>query len=312
MKSDNISIVIPTKDRMVDLKRCLESINEQLEKGDEIIIVDGGDINQTKQMLIPFSNNNIKVIGDASSNIPHALNLGIEMARNDIIGFVNDDIEFQSNWIKNLKYWYKELPDAVSIGGTTNNVNKRKVESIFARHITISKLYDKLVVGGALNKTAIITEWGSFSIGNGEPTNPIRVSSFSGANMVLLKSVLKEIGGFNTIFKYACFEAYSYIKLLQMKKNVYLVPGCSVKHYPNPNGGTRNPFYLAQDYAVFFRTLRPISTIGKIRKLLNEISFFALWFIIYKGSLNKMGNLFSGYLSGLRIYKKHKNDNFIA
>lgn len=312
MEKDRISIVIPTKNRIEDLKRCLNSIVNQLEEGDEIIIVDGGEVSKTKRMLDNYSHNQIKLIYDPISNIPHALNLGIESSNNDIIGFVNDDIEFSDEWVRNVKYWFNKLPEARSLGGPTHDMNSRKIESILKKHNKISKLYDILVMGGALNSTAIITEWGSFSIGDDEPLIPLKVSGFSGANMVFLKPYLREIGCFNTIFKYACFEGYSYINLFQRKSSVYLVPGCSVRHYPNPEGETRNPFYLAQDYAIFFRMIKPSSIIGKLRKILNEISFLIFWIFITKGNLSKMSIFISGYVSGIKLYKKNYKNNIIS
>lgn len=309
---NKISIVIPTKDRTDDLKRCLDSIVSQLDNGDEIIIVDGGNIDQTERMLKTFYAFNVKLISDSVPNVSHALNMGWMNACNEIIAFVNDDIEFTEEWVKNVKYWFIELPDAKSIGGTTRDINERKMEYTLRKHPKISKLYDRLIMGGYLYKTGIITEWGSYSIGNIEPLRPMKVSGFSGANMIFLKSILLELGGFSTIFKYAGFEGHIYLQLLKRNYSVYLVPGCSVKHYPSPTGGTRNIFYLAQDYAVFFRMLRPNSLLGKIRKALNELSFLLFWIIIYKGNTKKLRVLFKGYIHGLKLYKKYPNGDVIA
>ena len=263
-------------------------------------------------MLESFQNANISLIEDKISNFSYALNAGWRSAKNEVIGIVNDDIVFGSDWIKNAKTWFNRLSDAKSIGGVTYDMIERKMTSVLKKNTRISKIYDVLVTGGKLFDTGVITEWGSYSIGNTEPVVPKKVSGFSGANMIFLKSVLQEIGGFRTIFKYAGSEGYAYIQLLQRGENVYLVPGCSVRHYPNPNGGTRSPFYLAQDYAVFLGMLHPSTILGKIRKILNELSFFLFWLMIYKNDLRKFSILMEGYLAGIKLYKKHPDSDMVA
>lgn len=310
----NLSIVIPTKDRPDDLRRCLSSVVWQLEDMDEIIIVDGGDSEITSNILTTIDEHlgKLRLLSDGTPNFTHAINLGCKAANNSIVGIVNDDIVFSETWVKSAKHWFQELPSASSIGGATQDMNTRKINSIMESSSYIAKLYDKLVVGGRLKETGIITSWGAFSIGQDIPRSPIRVSGFSGANMIVLKSVLEEMGYFKSIFKYAGAEGYFYLQLLEKEREVYLVPGCEVKHYPNPEGGTRNPFYLAQDYAVYFKMIRPHKVIDRIRMLLNILSFFTFWILQYKTDFKKYQNVFRGYVSGLKLYKRYHNHDVIA
>ena len=259
-----------------------------------------------------FKRGSIRVVNDSVPNIAHAMNMGWMVARNELIGFVNDDIEFSANWVKNVKYWFNSLTDAKSIGGPAYDFNQRKMATMLTKDTFYARLYDKLVMGGDLFKTAIINDAGGYSIGNDEPKCPVRVSQFSGVNMVVLKNVLQELGGFMTIFKYSGPEGYFYLQMAKRRYPVYLVPGCSVIHYPNPSGGTRDPFYIAHDYAIYFRMIRPETTLGKIRKILNELSFFIYWSLIYKKDLRKFFRLIDGYLAGIRLYIRHPNGDVVA
>lgn len=310
----SISIVIPTKDRPEDLKRCLNSVILQLNRDDEIILVNGGKQEVVEKVVKDLEGlyGTIRILHDGTPNFTYALNLGCRLAKNRIIGIVNDDIVFGDYWVKSVKHWYHLLPNASSIGGVAKDMNPRKIEKVLESHRWLSNLYDKIVMGGHLRDTGIITPSGSFSIGCDIPNAPTRVSGFSGANMIVLKQVLEEFGYFNTIFKYAGAEGYFYLNLLDKRKEVFLVPGCEVKHYPNSEGGTRNPFFLAQDYAIYFKMIKTESALDWIRKNLNVASFFLLWILTYKLDFKKYSKLLSGFVSGLRIYKKHGNDDIIT
>ena len=309
MNSNNISIVIPTKDRPVDLKRCLISVISQLEEGDEILLIDGGNEKRTQDIVINLDDryNSIRIISDKTPNVVYAINLGCRLSRNEIIGIVNDDIEFGEKWVSSVKHWFHELPTASSVGGATVDVNSRKMRKALDEWKFLSRLYDKVVMDGHLHDTGIIMPWGAFSIGADVPESPLRVTGFSGANMVVLKRLLEEVGYFDTIFKYAGAEGLFYLNLLNKGKEVYLVPGCEVRHYPNPEGDTRNPFFLGQDYALYFKMIKTNSLLEWIRKNLNMASFFGLWFLTFRFDFKKYSKLFSGYLSGLKLYRDHKD-----
>ena len=219
-----VSIVIPTKDRTNDLIRCLNSVMSQLLEGDEIILINGGNQEATDMVVRDLKGygGQINIIEDKTSNFTYAINLGCRMAKNEIIGIVNDDIEFGEHWVESVKHWYNVIPNASSIGGVTKDMNPRKIQNIFETHKSLSKLYDKLVMGGQLYETGVITPSGSFSIGSVVPETPKKVSGFSGANMVIRKQILEEVGYFNTIFKYAGAEGYFYLELLDKKRRFFL------------------------------------------------------------------------------------------
>jgi GT2 family glycosyltransferase len=99
-----ISIIVRTKDRPNLLKRALQSIASQTYRPIEVVLVnDGGcdlNINELKTILGDISLNYIRLIKNTGR--AHAGNVGIENARGDYIGFLDDDDEFYNDHLATL------------------------------------------------------------------------------------------------------------------------------------------------------------------------------------------------------------------
>ncbi len=88
-----VSIIVRTKDRPKLLKRALESIAAQTYRPIEAIVVnDGGcelDIEELKSILGDVSLNYVRL--EKNTGRAHAGNVGIENAKGEYIGFLDDD-----------------------------------------------------------------------------------------------------------------------------------------------------------------------------------------------------------------------------
>jgi glycosyltransferase involved in cell wall biosynthesis len=91
-----VSIIVRTKDRPKLLRRALQSIAAQTYKPIEVVLVnDGGcalDTGELKTILGDISLNYIRL--EKNTGRAHAGNVGIENARGEYIGFLDDDDEF--------------------------------------------------------------------------------------------------------------------------------------------------------------------------------------------------------------------------
>lgn len=99
-----VSIIVRTKDRPKLLKRALESIAAQTYRPIEVVLVnDGGcdlDIEEIKGIFGDVSLNYIRL--EKNTGRAHAGNVGIENARGEYIGFLDDDDEFYPNHVSSL------------------------------------------------------------------------------------------------------------------------------------------------------------------------------------------------------------------
>lgn len=104
--SDNplVSIIVRTKDRPELLKKALRSIAAQTYRPIEVVLInDGGcdlDIEELKGILGDVSLNYIRL--EKNTGRAHAGNVGIENARGEYIGFLDDDDEFYPEHVETL------------------------------------------------------------------------------------------------------------------------------------------------------------------------------------------------------------------
>lgn len=103
MKTDACSIVVPTYNRLPCLKKCLACLLKMRSLDFEIIVVDDGSSDGTKEYLDELRS-------DKVTTIHHPRNLGVSRSRNDgikkakhkIVVFCDDDCLAGENWLPNL------------------------------------------------------------------------------------------------------------------------------------------------------------------------------------------------------------------
>ena len=84
------SIIIPTYNRATYLDTAIKSALEQMISGDELIVVDDGSDDGTPDVLRKYGER-IKVIQGGHGGAGRARNLGIKVAKNDLVAFLDDD-----------------------------------------------------------------------------------------------------------------------------------------------------------------------------------------------------------------------------
>lgn len=110
---DKISVVIPCYNAENYIKRCLDSLLAQTYPNLEIIIVNDGSTDQTKEIIAPFlSNRCVKYIEQKNAGESAARNTGIVESTGTSIGFVDaDDYVFPEMYDKLYSIMTKEEAD---------------------------------------------------------------------------------------------------------------------------------------------------------------------------------------------------------
>lgn len=88
-----ISVVIPTCNRAKIIPRALESVFAQSHSAFEIIVVDDGSKDNTREVLAGFGDR-IKAISQVNAGLSGARNTGIQAATSEWIAFLDDDDEY--------------------------------------------------------------------------------------------------------------------------------------------------------------------------------------------------------------------------
>jgi len=99
MKNDKlkVSIITVTYNCKSVILDCLNSVASQSYKNIEHIIIDGASTDGTLTLLKSKSEQFSQLISEPDSGIYEAMNKGIELAKGDIIGFLNSDDFYENN-----------------------------------------------------------------------------------------------------------------------------------------------------------------------------------------------------------------------
>ena len=132
--NDLVSIIIPTYNAGIYLKRCLDSIIQQTYKRIEIIVVDDGSTDDTDAFLKQYFKNNAikhKIVRQCNQGVSAARNLGIrEAAGTWVIALDADDFIDVNTIEKCLKVANTNNLNAIGFGfDKANNVNVSSKEN---------------------------------------------------------------------------------------------------------------------------------------------------------------------------------------
>jgi len=100
-----ISIIIPAYNEEENIEECIKSLSEQTNRDFEIILIDDGCTDNTIEKAKNSSKKfkiNIKVLKQDHQGPGKARNLGAENSQGSILIFIDADMTFDKNYIKNL------------------------------------------------------------------------------------------------------------------------------------------------------------------------------------------------------------------
>jgi len=121
--SIDVSIVVPTCNRMEKLKNCLESIANQDFPNErvEIIVVDDRADKDVEKMLNYFKGRyqNLQYIAQDRKGPAAARNLGAKIARGKVVGFIDDDCVLEGSWLRAMADAHEKNPEIAAVGGDT-------------------------------------------------------------------------------------------------------------------------------------------------------------------------------------------------
>ena len=97
-----VSVITTIKNEEKSIRSLLDSLISQSKMPDEIIIVDGGSIDRTAEIIKSYKNSSIKLIIEKNVNIARGRNIAISNAKNRYIASIDGGCIADKNWIKNL------------------------------------------------------------------------------------------------------------------------------------------------------------------------------------------------------------------
>lgn len=95
-----ISVVIPAYNGEKTIGKCLDSLLKQTKKPDEIIVVDDGSVDKTKETVKKFKN--VTLLEQKHKGPAAARNLGAKKAKGNILLFTDSDCIPDKNWVSEM------------------------------------------------------------------------------------------------------------------------------------------------------------------------------------------------------------------
>jgi len=152
-----VSVVVATYNRPQSLSACLTSLEGQtLSPLEVVVVVDGGQVDEALEVIDAFKDrrrlNISHLVNEENRGAPFSKNRGAELARGDIVAFVDDDITLIPEWMAEIVKGYGENENAVAVGG----------RCVMSRQLYSSRLYDisiavrRCLFGGRLGKMSFI------------------------------------------------------------------------------------------------------------------------------------------------------------
>jgi len=116
----NISVLIATKNRPEDLRRCVSSIlNNIYEQPFEIIVADQGKTHGAEGVVRSLRTKNIRYRVIRKKGKAHALNACLRIASGRLLSFTDDDCVVSPNWLATIEANFVKYPAVGGIFGST-------------------------------------------------------------------------------------------------------------------------------------------------------------------------------------------------
>ncbi len=167
MNSINLSYLVSTFNRLPFLKITLEKLLKNLEKDEEIVVVDGASTDGTKEYLQQLFNDGKihQFISEADRNQAHGWNKAMLMAKGIIIKKIIDDDVFCYSAIRKCKQYMLSNPsvDAIISNDLGSSINNHKQIDQLSRLIQFKKWKNKEIPSFTFGDVHLIIRRNSIS-----------------------------------------------------------------------------------------------------------------------------------------------------
>lgn len=228
-----VSVIIPTYNRVDDLSACLESISRQTGLPKEVIIVDDSDTSGVQHYIESlqdeFTNIGVPlryIRNSAGKSLTIARNVGIQNAKSDIILFLDDDVVLETYYIKELLSIYVQIPSAMGVQGLITHLPKtNSIVSLLNKFFYLG--HNEELRGRVLSSTSCTYP----SVPEGYHS-PVPCEWLSGCNQSYRKEVFLTLQFDENLKKYSYKEDVdlSYRVFKSWPRSLYLAPAAKCVH----------------------------------------------------------------------------------
>lgn len=223
-----ISIMIPNKDHIDDLKKCLESIEaKSTYKNYEIIVIENNSSDkETFEYYSNIKSDKIEIVTyHGGFNYSAINNLGFQYTKGDYVLLLNNDVEILSpEWLEEMLMFCQR--DDVGVVGA-----KLFYQDDTIQHAGIG--IGLLTIAGHYHKNFPKDHPGYM----GRMLYAHDVSAVTGACMMVRRDIYEEVGGLDETFEVAFNDVDFCLKVREKNYLIVITPYAQLYHYESKSRG---------------------------------------------------------------------------
>ena len=163
-----LSIIVPTYNSEVTIKKCLDSIISQSFSDFEVLIIDRLSIDDTLKIAENYYDSRINIISENDNGIYDAMNKGIKQAKGDWLYFLgSDDTLYDKDVFKKIYSVVHSTNKKIIYGNVIfkGNVHEIVDGSVYDGYFTLGKLFNHNICHQSIfyHKTVFLN-MGNFNI----------------------------------------------------------------------------------------------------------------------------------------------------
>ena len=187
-RAPEISVVVATRERPRQLRRCLDSLARLNYPRFEVVVVDNDPVTDATATLIRSQSWDVPVhyAREDRRGLAAAHNRGIEVGRGDVVAFTDDDVEVDPDWLAAVAEGFAHHDDVAAVTGLILPAELRtRAQVLLEQHGRFAKGFSPC----------------AFDLWEHRPADPLFPFTAgqlgSGANMAFDAGALRAMGGFD-------------------------------------------------------------------------------------------------------------------
>jgi GT2 family glycosyltransferase len=294
----DVSIIIVNYNTKQITQNCINSVFEKtLGITFEVILIDNASIDGSKEV---FENDTRIRFIESGSNIGfgRANNLGIEIAQGRNIIFLNPDTQLINNAIKLLSDYLDNHPTVGACGGNLYNENLQPITS-FHRFFPGLEAEINELTGNRYSRIRYRSNYD-----HNFTDKPFKVAFVSGADMMVRKEIINEIGIFDPEFFLFHEETELSYRITKAGYTIFSIPNSRIIHFVSKSFA-HNEIKTKELYRSRQIFYHKIYSKNKV-KILNTLFIFHYKFRAFLAIILRQSEIYKYNKQILKIFKEAK------
>jgi len=300
-----VTVIICTRNRSMDLQRCLHSLKAQKSSPEEIIVVDNAPDDESTFKIVEQHNNAIYIL-EKRPGLSIARNTGIKKATSPIIAWIDDDVVVHPDWLFRMWEVFSEMNVVASTGLVIASELCTESQQIFEKYWSFNRGYIEHIYDSKYFEKHLLYGPPVWEIG-------------AGANMAFRKSIFDEVGYFDERLgagASGCSEdSEMWFRILAKGYVVHYTPRAIVYHQHRKELSSlhKQLFYYMRGFTAASLFQQSSNKKADYHKRLLRLlprhyyGLFRAGFPKYKFRHRTLLSELSGIVSGILFFQKHKN-----